>query len=97
MKNKSNSYSRPSKLEARITTRPRANTSAEKMSMKDHRVVGTPDYLAPEALLGSGHGKAVDWWALGVILYEFLTGIPPFNDETPELIFQRILDRGTYI
>lgn len=36
--------------------------------------VGTPDYLAPELLLGTGHGAEVDWWALGAILYEFVTG-----------------------
>ena len=39
-------------------------------------------------------GVGVDWWALGVCLYEFLTGIPPFSDETPELIFKHILDVG---
>jgi len=39
----------------------------------------------------------VDWWALGVCLFEFLTGVPPFNDETPELVFQNILNRGKYI
>jgi serine/threonine protein kinase len=38
------------------------------------RAVGTPDYLAPELLLGTGHGPEVDWWALGAILYEFVTG-----------------------
>lgn len=60
-----------------------------------HRVVGTPDYLSPEALLGTGGGKpTIDWWAVGVTLFEFLTGIPPFNDDTPELIFKHILDRG---
>ena len=36
--------------------------------------VGTPDYLAPELLLGTGHGPEVDWWALGSILYEFIMG-----------------------
>jgi len=56
-------------------------------------IVGTPDYLAPEILLGTGHSFLVDFWALGVILFEFLTGIPPFNDETPEQIFQNILNR----
>jgi len=55
------------------------------------RIVGTPDYLAPEMLLGTGHGPEVDWWALGIMIYEFLTGIPPFNAETPEDIFDRIL------
>ncbi|XP_057586529.1 serine/threonine-protein kinase greatwall isoform X1 [Hippopotamus amphibius kiboko] len=62
------------------------------------RILGTPDYLAPELLLGRAHGSltsgpAVDWWALGVCLFEFLTGIPPFNDETPQQVFQNILKR----
>ena len=37
---------------------------------------------------------AVDWWSLGVCLYEFLTGVPPFNDDTPELVFSHIMERG---
>lgn len=57
------------------------------------RAVGTPDYLAPELLLGTGHGLEVDWWSLGVILYEFVAGTPPFAASAPELIFQNILDR----
>uniref|UniRef100_A0A8C7SHU7 Serine/threonine-protein kinase greatwall n=1 Tax=Oncorhynchus mykiss TaxID=8022 RepID=A0A8C7SHU7_ONCMY len=65
-------------------------------------ILGTPDYLAPELLLGKPHGFfsgyskcdcMVDWWALGVCLFEFLTGVPPFNDETPQLVFQNILNR----
>merc|ERR1712025_312772 len=56
------------------------------------RILGTPDYLAPELLLRQGHSNAVDWWALGVCLYEFMTGIPPFNDATPELVFDNILN-----
>eukprot|EP00891_Asterochloris_glomerata_P002182 jgi/Astpho2/2182/e_gw1.00040.212.1_t len=58
------------------------------------RAVGTPDYLAPELLLGTGHGHEVDWWSLGAILYEFVTGVPPFNADTPEEIFDNILDRN---
>ncbi|XP_048030825.1 serine/threonine-protein kinase greatwall [Megalobrama amblycephala] len=57
-------------------------------------ILGTPDYLAPELLLGKPHDFMVDWWALGVCLFEFLTGVPPFNDETPQLVFQNILNRG---
>ncbi|XP_043546461.1 serine/threonine-protein kinase greatwall isoform X1 [Chiloscyllium plagiosum] len=57
------------------------------------RILGTPDYLAPELLLRMPHGPAVDWWALGVCLFEFLTGIPPFNDETSQQVFQNILNR----
>ncbi|XP_029313532.1 serine/threonine-protein kinase greatwall [Cottoperca gobio] len=56
-------------------------------------ILGTPDYLAPELLLGKSHDCMVDWWALGVCLFEFLTGVPPFNDETPHLVFQNILNR----
>ncbi|KAK3551705.1 hypothetical protein QTP70_022564 [Hemibagrus guttatus] len=56
-------------------------------------ILGTPDYLAPELLVGKHHDAMVDWWALGVCLFEFLTGVPPFNDETPQLVFQNILNR----
>nr|XP_057916357.1 serine/threonine-protein kinase greatwall [Doryrhamphus excisus] len=56
-------------------------------------ILGTPDYLAPELLLGKPHDCMVDWWALGVCLFEFLSGVPPFNDETPQLVFQNILNR----
>jgi len=49
------------------------------MQEEKRRAVGTPDYLAPELLLGTGHGAEVDWWSLGAILYEFVTGVPPYN------------------
>ena len=55
------------------------------MQEEKRRAVGTPDYLAPELLLGTGHGAEVDWWSLGAILYEFVTGVPPFNADTPEV------------
>ena len=53
--------------------------------------VGTPDYLAPEVILGQGHGKEVDWWSLGVILYEFILGFPPFNADSTAEIFENIV------
>lgn len=55
--------------------------------------VGTPDYLAPEILLGTEHGYAADWWSVGIILFELITGIPPFTAERPEMIFDNILNR----
>jgi serine/threonine-protein kinase RIM15 len=58
----------------------------------EQKFVGTPDYLAPETILGLRRDDAaVDWWALGVITYEFLYGIPPFHAETPEKVFENIL------
>jgi len=73
-----------------------SNSGNSRFVVPEHekqRAVGTPDYLAPELLLGTGHGPEVDWWALGAILYEFITGVPPFNADTPEEIFDNILDR----
>lgn len=59
----------------------------------DYRILGTPDYLAPELLQQCDHTSAVDWWALGVCIFEFMTGIPPFNDESPQAVFNNILAR----
>ena len=54
---------------------------------------GTPEYLAPEFLLGGGHGKAVDWWSLGVLLYEMLFGIPPFYSDNVNEMWSLILKK----
>ena len=59
----------------------------ETKQFMDQQVFGTPDYLAPEVILRQGYGKPVDWWSLGIILYEFLIGVPPFYGDTPEELF----------
>lgn len=53
-----------------------------------NRIIGTPDYIAPEVIEGKSVSNfSLDWWSFGVLVYEFIVGIPPFNDENPELIF----------
>lgn len=51
---------------------------------------GTPEYLAPEILNRQGHGRAVDWWSLGALLFEMLTGLPPFYCHDRERLFEKI-------
>lgn len=60
-------------------------------SVADNAQVGTPEYMAPEILLGLGGGEMVDVWALGCILYEFLVGLTPFYGDSIEEVFENIL------
>jgi len=53
---------------------------------------GTPEYLAPEVIMGKGHDKAVDWWALGVLIFEMYAGYPPFFGEHPFEIYEKICE-----
>ena len=52
---------------------------------------GTPEYIAPEILRKQPYGKAVDWWSLGTLIYEMITGLPPFYDSNRKIMYHRIL------
>lgn len=67
------------------------NKAESKSKSRSNRVIGTPDYIAPEILLENDYNNpGSDFWSLGVMLFEFLVGVPPFNDETVEMIFENI-------
>jgi len=53
---------------------------------------GTPEYLAPEILQGKSYGKAVDWWSFGTLMYEMLTGLPPFYSQDVQDMYNKIMN-----
>jgi serine/threonine protein kinase len=64
---------------------------AKYVQFKTYTLCGTPEYLAPEVILNKGHGRGVDWWTLGILLFEMISGQPPFIDADPLGIYRLVL------
>jgi serum/glucocorticoid-regulated kinase 2 len=54
---------------------------------------GTPEYMAPEIIIGEGHNKAADWWSFGILLFEMLVGVPPFYHQNQNTMYDLITTR----
>ncbi|KAK9109590.1 hypothetical protein Sjap_017650 [Stephania japonica] len=76
----------------RSRSQPRPTFVAEPVS-QSNSFVGTEEYIAPETITGAGHSSAIDWWALGILLYEMLYGRTPFRGKNRQKTFSNILHK----
>jgi serine/threonine protein kinase len=67
-----------------------ADFGLAKNAVTSNTFCGTPAYISPEMLLGNFHDHTTDWWSLGILIYEMLTGIPTFYDQDRNKMFYRI-------
>ncbi|KAK9078716.1 hypothetical protein SSX86_002773 [Deinandra increscens subsp. villosa] len=84
------------KRKPRPTNRPPFDIMAEPVETRSMSFVGTHEYLAPEVVSGEGHGNAVDWWTLGIFVYELFYGVTPFRGSDNEFTLTSILARGLH-
>jgi len=68
---------------------------SDQEEQRTNSFIGTMEYMAPEIISGRGHGKAVDWWSVGILLYEMLCGVPPFRAKGRQAL-QKLIVSGKY-
>src|ERR1700760_75429 len=73
------------------TTLPAIDTKSCIADFRTNSFVGTEEYIAPEVIKGCGHTSAVDWWTLGILIYEMLYGTTPFKGKTRNQTFSNIM------
>lgn len=73
------------------TTYPLVDTKSCIADFRTNSFVGTEEYIAPEVIKGNGHTSAVDWWTLGILIYEMLFGTTPFKGKNRNATFANIL------
>jgi protein-serine/threonine kinase len=72
---------------------PAIDTKSCIANFRTNSFVGTEEYIAPEVIKGCGHTSAVDWWTLGILIYEMLYGTTPFKGKNRNATFANILSR----
>ncbi|CAJ0962243.1 unnamed protein product [Ranitomeya imitator] len=73
---------------------PKSNIYKELAEDITRECVGTPYYFAPEIILKEGYGRPVDWWSMGIILYEFLVGVVPFDGDSLTELYESVTNDG---
>ena len=81
----------PGKNGTSPTSLPTIDTKSCIANFRTNSFVGTEEYIAPEVIKGSGHTSAVDWWTLGILVYEMLYGTTPFKGKNRNATFANIL------
>ena len=75
----------------RLTDFGLAKQNIDTNDSKTYTFCGTPEYLAPEVVTSEGHGRGVDWWSLGTLIYEMMNGLPPFYDPNMTEMYKKII------
>ena len=79
------------KTSGSLSSLPTIDTKACIANFRTNSFVGTEEYIAPEVIKGNGHTSAVDWWTLGILVYEMLYGTTPFKGKNRNATFANIL------